>query len=100
MEKEEILKAIMKLPKLKANNPISTMFGISEDDLMRAIDRFNKVPTYNELLRENKNQKEIIDKAIEYVEKNVYKEDNGCGDYWWEIESKEKILSILEDKKV
>lgn len=62
MEKEEILKAIMELPRLKANNPISTMVGISVDELMSAVDRFDKIPTYDELLRENKKQKEIINK--------------------------------------
>lgn len=62
MEKEEILKAIMELPRLKANNPISAMVGISVDELMSAVDRFDKIPTYDELLRENKKQKEIINK--------------------------------------
>lgn len=67
MEKEEILKAIMELPRLKANNPISAMVGISVDELMSAVDRFDKIPTYDELLRENKKQKKLL---INYI-KNV-----------------------------
>lgn len=44
------------------------MNSINVDDLMSAIDRLNKVPTYDELLKENKKQKEVIDKVIKYVE--------------------------------
>lgn len=71
MNKEDFLKAIMELPKVTANNPISAMNGINVDDLMNAIDRLNKVPDYNDLLKENKRQKEVIDKAIEYIEKFI-----------------------------
>lgn len=67
MNKEEILKEIMKLPKSEIINPISTMNSINFDDLMSAVDRLNKVPTYDELLKENKRQKEAIDKAIELL---------------------------------
>lgn len=34
MEKEKILKAIMELPKVKTNKPISAMDSISVDDLI------------------------------------------------------------------
>lgn len=68
MNKEEFLKAIMELSKVETINPISTMNSINVDDLMSAIDRLNKVPTYDELLKENKKQKEVIDKVIKYVE--------------------------------
>ena len=60
MNKEEVLKAIMELPKIEINNPISAMNSISVDDLMSAIDRFDKVPTYDELLKENQQLKEEL----------------------------------------
>lgn len=96
MEKEEILKAIMELPKVETNNPISTMYGIDVDDLKNAIDRLNKIPSYDELLRENKKQKEIIDKAKEFVidYKNQWtKTDDVVGDM-------QMLSNILEDKEV
>lgn len=65
MNKEEILKSIMEIPKIETNNPISTMNSINVDDLMSAIDRLDKVPTYQDLLKENKKYKEVIDKAKE-----------------------------------
>lgn len=72
MNNEDFLKAIMELPKVEANNPISTMNGVNVDDLMSAIDRLNKVPDYNDLLKENKQQKEVIDKAIERIKKGIF----------------------------
>lgn len=97
MNKEELLKAIMKLPKEKTNIPITTMNSINVDDLISAVDRLNKVPTYDELLKENKRQKEVINRAIEYINENVFLDDNGCGDYWWEIADKDKLLDILKE---
>ena len=61
MSKEELLKEIMKLPKIETKNPISAMNSINVDDLMSAIDRLNKIPDYNCLLKENQKLKEKVD---------------------------------------
>ena len=64
---------------------------------MDAFDRFDKVPTYDELLRENKKQKEVIDKAIEYIlECSI----NEKGHINVSLSSEEvgKLLDILEEK--
>ena len=93
MNKEELLKEIMKLPKAETINPISTMNSINIDDLMSAVDRLNKVPNYNDLLKEKKKYKEVIDKAIEYIE-NVKKIDDyldGCPCY--------ELLNILKGEE-
>lgn len=63
MNKEELLKAIMKLPKEKTNIPITTMNSINVDDLISSVDRLNKVPTYDELLKENKQLQEELSVA-------------------------------------
>ena len=63
MNKEEFLKAIMGLPKIETDNPISTMTSINIDDLMSAIDRLNKVPNYNDLLKENQELKKQLVEA-------------------------------------
>lgn len=55
----------------KDRKTISAYGSIDVDDLKSAIDRFDKVPDYGELLRENKKQKEVINKAIEYINKNL-----------------------------
>lgn len=70
MNKEELLKEIMKLPKAETINPIITMNSINVDDLMSAVDRLNKVPTYDELLKENKRQREVINNFLDIVDKS------------------------------
>lgn len=73
--KEEILKAINELPKVKADNPISAMNGINVNDLMDAVERFDKVPTYHKLLEENKSlqsqlkaKEEVVTKFKQWLE--------------------------------
>lgn len=94
MNKEEFLKAIMEHSKTEISNPISTITTINVDDLMSAIDRLNKVPTYDELLKENKKQQEINQKAIEYI--NTHKRKDGFLELnEWQARD---LLQILEDK--
>ena len=77
MNKEEFLKEIMELPKIETNNSISAMNVINVDDLMSAVDRFNKVPDYNDLLKENKQLKDNWNKLKEYIRKNIIYDDVG-----------------------
>ena len=72
MNKEEFLKAIMELPKAETINPISAMNSINIDDLMSVIDRLNKTPTYDELLKENKKLK-MINEEYEKLNKENYR---------------------------
>ena len=67
MNKEEFLKAIESVPKTDSINPISAYNSINVEDLASAIDRFKKVPTYDELLKENKKYKEVIDKVSSQI---------------------------------
>lgn len=68
MTKEELLKELEKLPKIETNNPISAMNSINVDDLMSAVDRLNKIPDYNDLLKENQELKKQLE---EYQLQNV-----------------------------
>lgn len=70
MNKEEFLKAIMELPKVETINPISAMNSINIDDLMSAVDRLNKAPDYDDLLKENKKLQEELKYTIGIVEHN------------------------------
>ena len=69
MNKEELLKEIMKLPKIETNNSISAMNVINVDDLMSAVDRLNKIPDYNDLLKENKELKKQLEEINKMIEK-------------------------------
>ena len=99
MNKEEFLKAIMKLPKVETNNPISAMNSINIDDLMSAIDRLNKIPDYNDLLKENKE----LEKRLEEINKVIEK----CGfvnieqvmlNYCGLLTQQKEFINYLEDK--
>lgn len=92
MNKEKLLKAIMKLPKGKPNIPIATMNSINVDDLISSVDRLNKVPDYNDLLKENKKQKEVINKAIEYINNH----DLTCNENWL-VQYEKELLDILKE---
>lgn len=70
MNKEDFLKAIMELPKVETISPISAINSINVDDLMSAVDRLNKVPNYNDLLKENKKLHEELEWTIGIVEHN------------------------------
>lgn len=83
MNKEELLKEIMKLPKAETDNPISTMNSINVDDLMSAVDRLNKVPDYNDLLKENQELKQ------KYL--------NAVADYETTMAEKEQLKKQLEE---
>lgn len=70
MSKEDLLKAVLELTNTETHNAVSTYGSVNVDDLMAAYDRLNKVPTYDDLLRENKRQKEIIDMFLDKVDRN------------------------------
>lgn len=70
MSKEDLLKAMLELTKAETHNAVNTYGSVNVDDLMAAYDRLNKVPTYDDLLRENKRQKEIIDMFLGKVSRN------------------------------
>lgn len=80
MNKEEFLKKIMELPKTETNNPISSMYGINVDDLMSAIDRLDQVPTYQDLLKENKKQKDVIEKLRKSLDECWYMDSEHVGE--------------------
>lgn len=97
MNKEEVLKAIMDLPKTQSNNPISAMNSISVDDLMSAIDRFDKVPTYDKLQKENKQLKESL-KDEEQQRIKIAKERDGlhkeCLNH---IEQNKQLKEVIDE---
>ena len=101
MNKEELLKKIMELPKIETDNPISAMSGINVDDLMSAVDRLNKVPDYNDLLKENKKLQEELKYTIGIVEHNRIiseknKETHQLKDNWNKL--KEDLINDINDR--
>ena len=99
MNKEELLKAIMELPKIETNNSISAMNVINVDDLMSAVDRLNKIPDYNDLLKDNKELKKQLEEINKIIEQ--------CGfvnieqvmlNYCGLLTQQKEFINYLEDK--
>ena len=98
MSKEELLKEIMKLPKIETKNPISAMNSINVDDLMSAIDRLNKIPDYNGLLKENqKLKKQVEDTITSYTEEHNLRHNFDLKLDVLETQQKE-FINYLEDE--
>lgn len=95
MNKEELLKEIMELPKVEVINPISTRSSINVDDLMSAVDRLNKIPDYNDLLKENQELKKQIDELNKQLENtiNSYTEEHNMR------HNSDLILDVLNTQK-
>ena len=96
MNKEELLKEIIELPKIETNNHISAMNGINVSDLMSAVDRLNKIPDYNDLLKENKElekQLETINEQANYLRKSVERKEERIIDLQYTNEYVDKLLN-------
>lgn len=107
-EIDNLVDEIMNIPVEKNNNCLSSYGSINVDDLIDSIKELRKVPTYDELLRENEKLKEqlkqkedIINKAKEFIEKHneragklYYKYNNK----YLLSEIKEDLLEILDNK--
>lgn len=104
MNKEEFLKAIENVPKIDSINPISAYNSINVEDLANAVDRFKKVPTYDELLKENQKYKEVIDKVNKYINDNLIISSILDGKKYYTINNYSfdyrELLEILDDKEV
>lgn len=71
MDVKEFDELINALPKVKIDEPISSMNSINIEDLENAVERLKKIPTYQDLLKENQKMKEVIDKTIKNINMTI-----------------------------
>ena len=97
-EIDNLVDEIMNIPVEKNNNCLSSYGSINVDDLIDSIKELRKVPTYDELLRENEKLKEqlkqkedIINKAKEYIKNNSHKTE------WGDLEQDNESIDINDD---
>lgn len=72
-EIDNLVDEIMNIPVEKNNNCLSSYGSINVDDLIDSIKELRKVPTYDELLRENKQLKEQLEKERKVRKKSINK---------------------------
>lgn len=90
-EIDDLVKEIMNFPKVESNNPVSTMYGFDVDTLINTLRDFKRLPTYDEVLKQNQKYKEVIDSAKALVN-NVY---NSLENADKPIKFYEELLDIL-----
>ena len=61
MDVKEFDELINALPKVKIDEPISSMNSINIEDLRNAVERLKKIPTYQDLLKENQELKKQLE---------------------------------------
>ena len=104
-EIDNLVDEIMNIPVEKNNNCLSSYGSINVDDLIDSIKELRKVPTHDELLRENEKLKEqlkqkedIINKAKEYISKHTQHDENGYVVECLYVEEAKELLEILDNK--
>ena len=68
MTLKDVDKAINEIPKVENIDVVSSLNSINVDDLREAVKRIKHIPTYDELLKENKELKSRTYKAIEVID--------------------------------
>ena len=103
-EIDNLVDEIMNIPVEKNNNCLSSYGSINVDDLIDSIKELRKVPTHDELLRENQQLKEqlqqkedIINKAREHLELKVIRYSNET-DYMLDETDLKEIIETLDNK--
>lgn len=105
MNEEDFLELISKIPRDENDRTLSTYGSINVDDLQSAVKRLKKIPDYEQLLKENKDLQQRIDKAIEYIENERSESAERQGFYNCfpddlYISNIEELLSILQGKEM
>lgn len=83
-EIDNLVDEIMNIPVEKNNNCLSSYGSINVDDLIDSIKELRKVPTYDELLRENEKLKEQLkqkEDIIYKIKKCIEEKEEYYGDY-------------------
>lgn len=105
MNVEEFDELINTIPKVESDNPISAMDSINVEDLRNAVERFKKIPTYQDLLKENqelKKQLEEMDSKLFFTKNELEMRqktiDNKLRQQKEFIEWLERRLFLLQDE--
>lgn len=90
-EIDDLVKEIMDLSRVESSQPVSTIYGFDVDTLINTLRDFKRLPTYDEVLKQNQKYKVVIDRARVLVN-NVY---NSLENADKPIKFYEELLDIL-----
>ena len=102
MNVDEFDELINTIPRVESDNSIPSMDSLNVEDLRNAVERLKKIPTYQDLLKENqelKKQLEEKNKTKIFVEQNL-EEAYGEGLYLEHLENKNQKYKEVIDKAI
>lgn len=73
MTVKEFEDAINQIPKFETNDVVGTIYSIDVDELKETIKRFEKVPSFDELQRENNELVRKNEEIIKYLKEKIKK---------------------------
>ena len=85
---DELLKTIPK----QNNQCISTYGGIDVDNLKQVVDKFKKIPNYDELIKINNNLEQALDEIKKILRQPQFEYDNIPCNYEDDIEKIKEII--------
>lgn len=100
MNVDEFDELINTIPRVESDNSIPSMDSINVEDLRNAVERLKKIPTYQDLLKENQELKKQLkekNKTKIFVEQNL-EEAYGDGLYLEHLENKNQKYKEVIDK--
>lgn len=102
MNVDEFDELINTIPRVESDNSIPSMDSINVEDLRNAVERLKKIPTYQDLLKENQELKKQLkekNKTKIFVEQNL-EETYGEGLYLEDLENKNQKYKEVIDKAI
>lgn len=84
-EIDDLVKEIMNFPKVESNNPVSTMYGFDVDTLINTLRDFKRLPTYDEVLKQNQKYKEVFENVCSLLNDYEMQNDEIISSYCKEI---------------
>lgn len=96
-EIDDLVKEIMDLPRVESNHPVSTIYGFDVDTLINTLHDFKRLPTYDEVLKQNKELKKQLEEINNFINKAGFVNIQQLMlDYCAKVEQQKKFIEWLE----
>lgn len=93
---EEFDKTMENIPKIQTNNPISSMNSINVDELRKTAEIFKRIPTFDDLQKENNKLLKEKQELIDYLKEKITKCDKDIKIHKKEIAG---VVNISENNR-
>lgn len=99
MTVDEFKEILNNIPKVQTDKPISSMNAINIDELIKTVERLKKIPTYEELQKENNKLQEEKDELIKLYTEETYLRHQIDLELYIEKSEKQELIEYLKKQK-